>query len=1637
VAEACRACGAPDPGEGDRCVECGAPVHEPVESVRFGEVVWRAGDLPAAEMRRRLTRRLRAELALVDRWELLAEQARKPVKAPVPLAAPAPVVVAAPEPERPPRFVVPAFPRPPAPPAGNDTLPSVLLENVGWWIGGFLLVAGTVFLVGTVFFALPAVLRVGVEVVAVAALALGLARGGAALASRGIGVGRGLAAVGLAMSLVGSVVVSVEGATFTGGFAALLAALAAALVMRTARGAGLAPFPALGWGALALLPAVAWTVPALAWPAVLASLAAFAYAVRSTLRERRLELGRPLLGAAALGVLATALAALPTTGSGVGWVIAPFVGALAVWVDAADSRWRGIDAPAFARPLPVVGLALGAGALVGLPLATVGWGTGAFLGGVLGLALVGLLARRHPEAFLPVLTGVGALFVPAALLGALGVTGDGNPAGWFTCSMVAAPVVAWWARGDGVTAQRLRWLLAAVGAVAALPVAFGGGTGVVAGVGWGLVLVALVAVTADAGVAGVALALAAATWVAVAAPFGLGVVALGGAALALAADVVGVGLRRRAGSELHPVARVAAVGEHGASALLGLTGLVVAAGRVDGPTAWLLAAGAATAAVAFATAARRREEALTWVGVVIAGVAASMARPVFGLHADPVYGLLAATAAVGAVGVGAWRLDRRPWLRFGMAVEPDGDAPAGWLATPAWVVGHLLLAALVAAAVIESALGRWLPASVLAAATPALALVATRADRRPPTVGLAAAAVLVGGGVAIVASGATPWAPVVGAAVAVVGAVAATRGNVGVATACGLSVVTTYGVYLATETGDAAATAAMAVAAAVPLVAGSVVGWGPLAWPAAGLVGVAVVAGAAPWAGEDPARWGLVAAATGVLAALVGGAAARAQRVASLAPASLGLGVVAASASSLALLLGWVFVRTPLPEHAAAAVAWAALVVVGAGRPGAGWVVYRFLATAGLAAQALLLAHRVGRLGPDVPELGATVLATAAAAALLVALRPGGAGRALRSGEPPNPVVATGLALTAFGLAPALVASVFPAHPAGVAAAAAWGVVATAAFGLSLPLAVTLFAAATWAEHVGGGVGLAAVAAAAAWCGAAARRFSPAGSTLSALHDQILVPGAAIVGTAAIVAAAVGNGSPAIIVAVLAVGALGPVPDGLRAPIATLAPALVAALAGAPATLSGGLLSGGAAVLAAWSVATGAPWLAVAGVAAVAGIVADPLGPGWLRALHWLALAATLLPRIRREAEAEVALGGVAVATGVAAGVLVVSATGWWAAVPVAVVTTLAWGEAARWLGQPVRLAYAATTLVALAPLAIAPVHRGAAVVSAGLVAGGMALGWWRRPDAISAVGVLVALGLVPVTARLGLALGLGDALFVTLAGAAAVGLAHVAGRSDGPRGESMALAARGAAVGLPGVGLALAGLTGDALFVTPWLAAAATWAVVHARFRDVPSAILTFVAADVAVVALLLRAGEWDPTLYVLPFVASAAILSHHFRERLSSASLDAIRWGAAGVMYATALGRLVVTADNVLPAVLVGLAGLVAGVAMRVRAFVWSAASFLVAVIVLQAARFGIAHQMGLGVVLTMAGVAVLGATVFVTLRRRLAPGPSAAGDEVAALPSPALEPDPDEGERPAPELAVPARGTAPPPSDPPPGT
>lgn len=441
-----------------------------------------------------------------------------------------------------------------------------------------------------------------------------------------------------------------------------------------------------------------------------------------------------------------------------------------------------------------------------------------------------------------------------------------------------------------------------------------------------------------------------------------------------------------------------------------------------------------------------------------------------------------------------------------------------------------------------------------------------------------------------------------------------------------------------------------------------------------------------------------------------------------------------------------------------------------------------------------------------------------------------------------------------------------------------------------------------------------------------------------------------------------------------------------RWPVVAVSPAVIALAAGATPDAAVAIASIGAVGLAGWATVRSPARLVLAqllaGAAAVGAVSAAAADGGTLGAVA-VALAG-LGATVAAELYARREPGWLVAAAAILAGSASVAAADRlgpeWVGPAILAVTAggAAAGGALR-IGAPALVVGIAAGVAAVLPFAEA--HRGVAL---GAVVAAAVLAAWdfaRRPAADTALGCVGAALALPLVARMGAPVLPGDATGWALAGGAFVALADVLARAERTRLLAPPLAA--AAHGAPLVGLALAAVGGHG-GPAVWLLAATSWALCHARFRAAAALVAALVALDVAVVVALLRAGHLDPTLSVLPFAVSLGLLSHLWRTQVPAPAVHAMRWGAAGLLYAVAFGQLLLQPHDVLLVVVVCLIALGAGAALRVRAWVWSGAAFLVAVVGLQAARVGIAHQLGLGVVLSLAGLVVLGAMVAWSLRR-----------------------------------------------------
>ncbi len=147
---------------------------------------------------------------------------------------------------------------------------------------------------------------------------------------------------------------------------------------------------------------------------------------------------------------------------------------------------------------------------------------------------------------------------------------------------------------------------------------------------------------------------------------------------------------------------------------------------------------------------------------------------------------------------------------------------------------------------------------------------------------------------------------------------------------------------------------------------------------------------------------------------------------------------------------------------------------------------------------------------------------------------------------------------------------------------------------------------------------------------------------------------------------------------------------------------------------------------------------------------------------------------------------------------------------------------------------------------------------------------------------------------------------------------------------------------------------------------------------------VLGAVLVDTACLWSLLDAGWTDPVVLVAPVSLTVLIVARLLRDALGPQVVALMRYAAAGALYVAAFGSIVVTQEASLVMLVLSLAGLGAGVWLRVRAYVHVGAAFAVATLVVDAVRFGLTHSQFWALYLTLLGVAILGAMVLLTVHR-----------------------------------------------------
>lgn len=283
-----------------------------------------------------------------------------------------------------------------------------------------------------------------------------------------------------------------------------------------------------------------------------------------------------------------------------------------------------------------------------------------------------------------------------------------------------------------------------------------------------------------------------------------------------------------------------------------------------------------------------------------------------------------------------------------------------------------------------------------------------------------------------------------------------------------------------------------------------------------------------------------------------------------------------------------------------------------------------------------------------------------------------------------------------------------------------------------------------------------------------------------------------------------------------------------------------------------------------------------------------------------------------------------------------------------------------------------------------------------GLVgAGGMALlvislSRWalREEDTIAAYGAQLALLLGYLALRvhgfLPHGLRANDAVAALVGGALFSGLHGWVRRQDEQHVFARPLWV--GAVGLPLLGLFVAPWS-DPLVVAALMVGYATHFAAAARMGEGRrlASVLSVGAFNAALLFAWMGSHVGEAQYYVIPAGLSLLLLVRSFREDFSEGTSARLRAVAITAIYlASAWPVLFDHTWQMLACAAICVVGVAAGVALRIRSYVYLGTGFLVSTIVANLARFGVRDPRLGAVFLSLLGLAIVGFMVFMTARR-----------------------------------------------------
>ena len=300
----------------------------------------------------------------------------------------------------------------------------------------------------------------------------------------------------------------------------------------------------------------------------------------------------------------------------------------------------------------------------------------------------------------------------------------------------------------------------------------------------------------------------------------------------------------------------------------------------------------------------------------------------------------------------------------------------------------------------------------------------------------------------------------------------------------------------------------------------------------------------------------------------------------------------------------------------------------------------------------------------------------------------------------------------------------------------------------------------------------------------------------------------------------------------------------------------------------------------------------------------------------------------------------------------------------------------------------ASVELLAALSLVSGPFPREAAVavVAGALLVTGAGRRAIRRDDGAAAWLAQAAVAVTVLAARrlgAGAAPDLFEAWAAMVWGTALWGLALFVAREDRP---SVARALRGGAVAWPLLGLVAAPWESPGVLVLLLLVVAGHYAWLAGTGLRRVGAAVSAVAFNAAMVAGFFASG-WDGAAdLALPGGLSVLALSYAFRAELGRDVQVKLRAVAMAVVYAAASWRPLTftTAWGLFFSVVVCVAGVAAGAALRIRSFVLVGTAFLVTSVVATLVRQGLAEPRLGAILLALLGLGVVAFMVGFTTRR-----------------------------------------------------